>query len=532
MNLTAAILAAAWRENLTGLRERPSPLPFTAREGAFNQLTVTDAPDIEPVEALEAILDAPVPPHLIDELASARSGHAIAAARGRARRRHLAGLAARAGTASLAKLLERCEQGTDATARLLETLVTDGHLLHPCARTRLGWDETDCARYDVETPRPVPVRLLADPTGLLSRSGIDFRDHALLVGLDLPDPVVPVHPWQLEHRILPAHRNLFDTGRLRVLDTVIPTWPTAAVRTVCGADRPGHLKLALGIHITSTRRDIAPATARLAPALTAAVAALIADDHSHAIAADQAGAWLPGSRDLTAIARAPLAQAAPAGTVVIPAAALCTASPVTGLALATEYAHWSGDPETWIRSYAALVSPPVLRLASHHGIGLEAHLQNTLVAFDGPTPVRLITRDLGGVRLHRPHLDVDLPAGSPIVAEDRTAVLAKVAYTLLQNQLAAIVAALARDCGLNEARFWADLADLIAGLDLPAADRDLYLAEHLPTKALLTMRLHPGTEAEAWVDNPLHRGDRRRPWPTSPATCPPRHPPGSIRPPA
>ena len=44
---------------------------------------------------------------------------------------------------------------------------------------------------------------------------------------------------------------------------------------------------------------------------------------------------------------------------------------------------------------------------------------------------------------------------------------------------------------------------------LPEADRDAYLAERMPTKALLTMRLHPGTEAETWVDNPLHRRRRR-----------------------
>ncbi|WP_051326120.1 IucA/IucC family protein [Glycomyces tenuis] len=507
MNLTSKILAAAWRENLNGLRERPRPIPFTAHEGPFNQLTVTSAPELTPLEALEAILGSPAPAHLAAELASAETGHAIAAARGAERRRHLAALADRAGASSLAALLAGCAKDADGTARLLETLATDGHQLHPCARTRLGWGPSDFARFDVETPRPVPVRLLADPTGLLARSGGDFRDHAMLAGLDLPDPVVPVHPWQLEHRILPAHRDLFATGRLRLLDQTVLAWPTAAVRTVCGAGRPGHLKLALGIHITSTRRDISPATARLAPALTGALARLVGADERHAIAADQAGAWLPGSRDLTAIARAPLAEAAPPGTVVVPASALCTASPVTGASLAAEYAHWAGGAEAWIRSYASLVVPPVLRLASEAGIGLEAHLQNSLIAFAGPEPVRLITRDLGGVRLHPPALPfaIDLPPDSPVRAAGHGEVIAKVAYTLFQNQLAAIVQALARDCGLDAARFWADLADLVAGLDLPPGDRDRYLAERMPTKALLTMRLHPGTEVEAWVDNPLHR---------------------------
>nr|WP_277605423.1 IucA/IucC family protein [Glycomyces sp. L485] len=392
----------------------------------------------------------------------------------------------------------------------METLATDGHQLHPCARTRLGWNADDIARYDLETPRPIRVRLLADPAGLLARSGADFRDHPMLAGLDLPDPVVPVHPWQLEHRIRPAHRDLFDTGRLVELDQTIPAWPTAAIRTVCGRDRPGHLKLALGIHITSTRRDISPATARLAPVLTEKITALVADDPAHAIAADQSGAWLPGTRDLTAIARAGLTDAAPPGTVVVPASALCAPSPVTGRSLAAEYADWAAGAETWIRDYAALVVPPVLRLASRHGIGLEAHLQNTLIAFDGPWPVRLITRDLGGVRLYRPALPftLEVPETSPVAAPSRGAVRDKVAYTLFQNQLAALADVLARDCGLDRSAFWADLADLVADLDLRAADRDAYLGDRMATKALLTMRLNPGSEVETWVDNPLGAGRR------------------------
>ncbi|GAB3651520.1 IucA/IucC family protein [Glycomyces tarimensis] len=510
MNLTAKTLAAAWRENLGGLRERPGLLDFDATEGPFNQLDVTRPPATGPTELLETVLGEPVPAHLAAELASAETGHAIAAARAQARAAHLAALAGRTRSPSLAAMLATCGQGPDQTARMLETLATDGHQLHPCARTRLGWDPADFARYDLETPQPIPIRLLADPTGLLERSGTDMRDHAMLNGLDLPDPVVPVHPWQLEHRIRPQFAELFATGRLIELDQAVPAWPTAAIRTVTGHDRPGHLKLALGVHITSTTRDISPATASLAPALTAAVAGLVDRDPAHAIAADQAGVWLPGSRALTAIARASLAETAPAGTVVVPAAALCAQSPVTGVSLAAEYADWAGGADAWIRAYAALVVPPVLALASRHGIGLEAHLQNSLIAFAGPHPVRLITRDLGGVRLWRPALPfhLDLPPGSPVDAPHWDGVRAKVAYTLFQNQLAAIAGALARDSGLDTAAFWADLADLVAGLDLTEADRAAYLGARMPTKALLTMRLNPGSEAQTWVDNPLG-ADRR-----------------------
>nr|WP_255671758.1 IucA/IucC family protein [Glycomyces amatae] len=386
----------------------------------------------------------------------------------------------------------------------METLATDGHQLHPCARTRLGWTRTDLERYDLETPRPIGVRLIADRGGVLSRSGQDFRTHPMLAGLDLPDPVLPVHPWQLEHRILPEYGHLFATGRLRLLEATVPAWPTAAIRTLAGHRAPGALKLALGIHITSTRRDISPHTARLAPLLSALLGDL--PGPPHAFATDTAGAWLDGARDLTAIARSPLREATPAGTVCVPATALTATSPVTGASLAAEYADWSGDPDAWLRDYAALFTVPVLTKAAM-GIGLEAHLQNSLVAMRGPAPHTPITRDLGGARLHTPSLpfDLTLPPDSPVNAPSMDQVRSKAAYTLFQNHLAAIAAALERDCGTDTAAFWADLADRIADLDLPAADRDAYLAPAMPTKALLTMRLHPGREIETLVDNPLAR---------------------------
>jgi siderophore synthetase component len=227
----------------------------------------------------------------------------------------------------------------------------------------------------------------------------------------------------------------------------------------------------------------------------------------HTVVADVAGAWLPGERDLTAIARASLSDAVGPGAVCVPATALAARSPVTGVSLAAEYAEWSGDAGRWMRDYAQLWVGPVLAKA-RMGVGLEAHLQNSLVGFRGPQPVTPVTRDLGGARIHVPTapFDLALPEGSPVNAASMDQVRSKVAYTLFQNHLATLVAVLQRDCGLDAAAFWADLADIIASLPLSEADRDCYLAPQLPTKALLTMRLHPGREIEALVDNPLAKG--------------------------
>src|SRR5581483_6210040 len=42
--------------------------------------------------------------------------------------------------------------GPDDQAAYLERRSTDGHNLHPCGRTRLGWDVGDALAHDLESP--------------------------------------------------------------------------------------------------------------------------------------------------------------------------------------------------------------------------------------------------------------------------------------------------------------------------------------------------------------------------------------------
>ncbi|GAB4003418.1 hypothetical protein GCM10029992_45010 [Glycomyces albus] len=293
-----------------------------------------------------------------------------------------------------------------------------------------------------------------------------MRDHPMLANLDLPDPVVPVHPWQLEHRILPGHRDLFATGRLRLLDQTVPAWPTASIRTLAGHRAPGFLKLALGIHITSTRRDISPTTAALAPVLHTQLAHLEAAGPIGFVR-DTAGTWLDGSRDLTAIARTP-GRGDPTRRRLRPRHRPGRDLPGHRPEPGHRIRHLARRPRPMDPHLRGPVHPTLLALAAA-GIGLEAHLQNSLIALDGPHPVRPLIRDLGGARIHTPTLatGLDLPPTSPVDADDLEAVRTKIGYTLFQNHLAALVGALERDCDLDAAAFWTDLADLIASSTCP-----------------------------------------------------------------
>ncbi len=82
---------------------------------------------------------------------------------------------------------------------------------------------------------------------------------------------------------------------------------------------------------------------------------------------------------------------------------------------------------------------PVLAAFHRHGVVLEAHLQNTLIAFDAAgMPVQALFRDAEGVKLlGSPHR----PDGPPTVT--RQAGWERLVYCLVVNHLMEIAAALA-----------------------------------------------------------------------------------------
>jgi D-ornithine---citrate ligase len=166
---------------------------------------------------------------------------------------------------AMARPAARTGDDPDARAIGLERLAVAGHNLHPCGRTRLGWDTSEVLAYDLETERTT--------VGFVAvRDELHLGDD---VWPELQRPgyrVQPVHPWQRD-KVLPArYAELLDRGDLIVLDDEIEAVPTAALRTLLlppGPDgRREYLKLSLDIQVTSTRRSISVASTRNGPAVS------------------------------------------------------------------------------------------------------------------------------------------------------------------------------------------------------------------------------------------------------------------------
>lgn len=502
--VTRRLAGAAYREGLTGGPTAAtwaggqaflpladgSYLVARAQRHAFERLEVTEPLTLDPARLARRLVGA-ASSTIEAELTDATVNLALAYAR--------RGTAERVGARDLVELWQDLDP--DVRCVHFERLATDGHNLHPCGRTRLGWSVPDLLAFDLESP--------GTTVGFVGiRRDLHLGDE---VGPELIDArldgyaVSPVHPWQLRH----IRRRYPDA--VRPLDIELPALVTGALRTLLLPDSGRYVKLSLDIQVTSTRRTISVASTRNGPGLSRLLSRLVPD--RVLLMVETAGSAMvtpSGDRDLAAILRSGLSGRLAPDEVAIPGSALYATSPVTGTSVLAELVERSRlTARQWFEAYVRLVLPPVLGLATRHGIGLEAHLQNCVPTFVDGVPHRLALRDLAGMRLHPPRLDAPLWnhlalwPGSVIVAEDVDVMRSKVAYTVVQAHLGEIVIRLAESHGLDEGTAWAtvrsivdEVYDALAGepglAEQARADHAFLTAPTVPHKALLRMRLAAG----------------------------------------
>ncbi|MFF3209254.1 IucA/IucC family protein [Streptomyces sp. NPDC002886] len=389
----------------------------------------------------------------------------------------------------------------DPYVRSEQSLVM-GHPHHPAPKARGGGPANGWLPYAPEAYARFPLAFLgvredqvAEEGGPAAADAID----SLAQALGGPRPpagyrLLPAHPWQLDLVAgRPAVREALEDGRLLTLGTGrVPVWPTASIRTLyvpggtatggvsetgsgagtgsgSRAARDLFVKFSLDVRITNDVRRLWRHDLLKLRRTDAAVEAGFAElRRSGSVAA-----WLPdrGYRtaafafeELAVLVRDGLAAHTEPGLTPLLAAALAEGYPGSPLA-------GTADPAGWWRAYLRQVVPPVLHLFARHGVVLEAHLQNTLVAVDARgMPAQALFRDAEGVKL-LPDLD-------------RDAAWQRLVYCLVVNHLTEVAGALAeshpeaagdlwpaaraefRRCG--EAHDLPEVAALLAAPTLPA----------------------------------------------------------------
>ena len=365
-------------------------------------------------------------------------------------------------------------QGTEGLARAEQSIV-DGHPLHPCCRTRGGMSVADVLAYAPEHSPTIRLRRLRVPEG---------RWHGTA------EPILLAHPWQAE-RIRDAYPWLEDAGETG------PAHPLMSLRTVAMAGGGVHLKTAVDVQMTSAVRTVSPAAVENGPVLSRLLRAVTQDLPIGVLAETAAGTVLVDGvpqRHLAYLVRE--APRLDADEVVVPVALFGAQPALLGTV---------PDPYELMGLFARLLFAPLARVLDR-GIALEAHGQNTLVVLRGGRPVRILYRDLGGVRVsarrltehgfEAPPLRGDLASDDPLVL--RT----KLAAAAFGSVAAELVAALSRR-GADPHGLWG----IIAAALRETGTRDVphLLRQPLPVKATTAMRLaaDPLDDIWAYLDNPL-----------------------------
>ncbi|MDT7840204.1 IucA/IucC family protein [Streptomyces justiciae] len=381
----------------------------------------------------------------------------------------------RDAVAALLTARARATPPTDPYLRSEQSLLT-GHPHHPAPKARGGGPAAGWLPYAPEAHARFPLTLL----GVREDTVVEEGDTAALDALGEAPPgyrLLPAHPWQLD---LVNLTDAFADGRLiRLGATGFDAWPTAAIRTLYAPERDLFLKFSLDVRITNDiRRLWRHDLVKLRRTDQAAVKAF----------ADGPAAWLSDrgyrTADFALEELAVLVRDGFQGHLRPGATPLLAAGLVEG---------FQGAPSggtAWWEAYLRAVVPPALAAFADHGVVLEAHLQNTLVAVDGDgTPVQALFRDAEGVKLLA---DVDRAAGWE-----------RLVYTLVVNHLCEVAAVLAeRHPGLDP---WPALRAELARHDLPEITA-LLASPTLPGKTNLLLRWTEADGADARylpLPNPL-----------------------------
>ncbi|WP_324786901.1 IucA/IucC family protein [Streptomyces sp. H51] len=399
----------------------------------------------------------------------------------------------RDAVAALLAARARATPPADPYLRSEQSLVT-GHPHHPAPKARGGGPTASWLPYAPEAYARFPLVLL----GVRADTVVEEGDTSALDALGDAPPgyrLLPAHPWQLD---LVDLADAFADGRLvRLGTTAFDAWPTAAIRTLYAPGADLFLKFSLDVRITNdVRRLWRHDLVRLRGTDSAVTAAFAAMPGPAAWMGDRGYRTARFAYEELAV----LVRDGLRGHLLPGATPLLAAGLVEGFA-GSPLPH-AADPAAWWEAYLAAVVPPALAAFADHGVVLEAHLQNTLVAVDASgTPVQALFRDAEGVKL--------LPE------VDRAAGWERLVYCLVVNHLTEVAAALVEHHpGLDP---WPAARRALTRPGLPETAA-LLTSPTLPGKTNLLLRWTGADGAEARyrpLPNPL-AGGRRSPERISP----------------
>ncbi|KKR49333.1 MAG: IucA/IucC family protein [Candidatus Woesebacteria bacterium GW2011_GWB1_41_10] len=434
-----------------------------------------------------------------------------------------------------------------------------GHFLHPTPKSKTGLSLSDLLRLLPEAHAKYQLyfgALRKDKARFMSiyedsesffqkLFGQLYQKAGLLIegkGFDAEDyyPIL-IHPWQYENFLLErigkelARQDFFLLDDIRVM-----AQPLIAFRTVFASLQDVYFKLPANIQVTSVKRTLSSKPCHNSVVLSKILKTLKEQsglpypfDVQLEVASLRLKEDYASCKNLSMIVRENLNRYIAPDSVVLPAFALFENSTqdkersiINDLVeIFSKGQHISEGKESvlsFFGGYIKLLLPPVLDLLCKYGIGLEAHLQNSIIAFKEGKPDKFIYRDLDAVNICTKRFDRHsflknefypdswTVSGNVSLAQD------KVMHSLIHSNIAEMINYISLNYGLECATLWGLVAGEISAhlVHLSAdpffkkeakEDLDYFFSEFTELKSLLRMKLRGETNNYIHVrtTNPL-----------------------------
>ncbi|MDF2680842.1 MAG: siderophore synthetase [Brevibacillus sp.] len=428
-----------------------------------------------------------------------------------------------------------------------------GHPFHPTPKSSQGFSEQDMARYAPEMGASFALHYFACAPELVKESflnekscdegwissEVSERARQILEPAQLHYRLMPCHPWQAEHvKTWEVTQDLIQRGWLVDLGQLgDEVYPTSSVRTVWDPKHSFFFKLPLNVRITNFIRvnpldqlertmDASRVVSFLSKRLPFAnftilheagyrsVAPLhVSPEEREKLTESFAVIWrenpvmLPIEKDVPIVVAATLEQPPHSAEPPIMAAIRLAGSHHP------ELTHQE-CLEKWLRQYLEISLVPLLWLFVKHGVSMEAHVQNSMIALQDGWPVHFYVRDLEGVSIGRERafeqemFDNCLTENSPVLYTEEDA-WNRFKYYVVVNHVGHLIHAMAYYGSIPEETLWRQVAEVIRTTDFYQSGKvildDLLESEGLPAKANLISSFQQRGERPLYVTipNPL-----------------------------
>ncbi|KJA26269.1 hypothetical protein HYPSUDRAFT_132979 [Hypholoma sublateritium FD-334 SS-4] len=348
-----------------------------------------------------------------------------------------------------------------------EQSIVEGHPTHPMHKTRRflpPLPNYSPGEYDLLRPQ---LRFISIPrdnvkisnnfeelvqpllTTVSSRSGVQLlikEDHV----------VIPVHAIQVVHI-----QDKFPEAHIYPEIFSLPLLAQQSLRSVIVPDvyRGLHLKLAIGIKLTSAVRTISPESAYLGPRFSSQVVdALTMDSDIVTVARELASVVHNNPNGEIAKHCAALVRECHEATSEDRSERLivCTSLVESGhagkdghLPSVVRAFHLNTQEKRlqWLERFVSIFLRAFLPPMLHNGVAFECHPQNCVARFDIETKELkgFIVRDFGGLKVHRPTLkastgvDMDFIEGHSIIASSLDDVYTRMYHTIIHNHFQQLI---------------------------------------------------------------------------------------------